>query len=393
MNIYVTGIGVISAIGNTVDENYNSLTSLNHGIEPVQFSNNKKSHLVGNVKLSDEAIIEKYSVKNLPISRTSLLGIAAASEAWGSNKHINSIRTGLISSTSVGGMDKSEKYYRQLIQDEDIDNSLILTHDNGNTSEKIADFLGLEGYVNTLSTACSSSLNAIMLGARMIQQDKLDRVIVGGSDAFTEFTLNGFDSLMIYSDEMCKPFDENRNGLNLGEGAGFLVLESKRSIKETKNTQLCELVGWCNAADAFHQTASSPEGKGATLAIEGALKQANLSPNDIDYINAHGTATKNNDLSESRAIMNVFKNNIPSFSSTKAFTGHTLAASGSIEIIFSILTLTKGVIFPNLNFIQPIEETKLNPVTELTMNKKVNCVLSNSFGFGGNNSTVILQKI
>ena len=393
MNVYVTGIGIVSAIGNNVIENYESLISLKSGIQKTNFSGYEAPRLIGAVKLSDDEIIEKYSVTNLPISRTSLLGIAAASEAWGNNSHSSSIRTGLISSTSVGGMDKSEKYYRQFVQKEEVDNSLILTHDSGSTSEKIADFLGMEGYVNTLSTACSSSLNAIMLGARMIQQNKLDRVIVGGTDAITEFTINGFGSLMIYSEQLCKPFDESRNGLNLGEGAAFLVLESEKSIKQTKNNPLCKLVGWCNAADAFHQTASSPEGKGATLAIEGALKLAGLLPGDIDYINAHGTATKNNDLSESRAILNVFKNSIPPFSSTKAYTGHTLAAAGAIETVFSILTLEKDTIFPNLNFNQAIEDTKLNPVTELTTDKKINCVLSNSFGFGGNNSTVILQKI
>jgi 3-oxoacyl-(acyl-carrier-protein) synthase len=393
MNVYVTGIGVVSAIGNNVIENYDSLISNRSGIQSSDFSESGKSHLLGRVKLTDDEIIGKYSVSNLPVSRTSLLGIAAATEAWGNNHHNERIRTGLISSTSVGGMDRSEKYYQQLLGKGNVDNRLILTHDSGGTSEKIADKLGIEGYVNTLSTACSSSLNSIMLGARMIQQNKLDKVLVGGSDAITDFTINGFKSLMIYSDELCKPFDEDRNGLNLGEGAAFLVLESEESLKTSKNKPLCKLVGWCNAADAFHQTASSPEGKGATLAIEGALKQANLQPKDIDYINAHGTATKNNDLTESKAILSVFKDGVPPFSSTKAFTGHTLAAAGAIETVFSILSLNKRVMFPNLNYNSPIEETKLRPVNSLTTTENIKTVLSNSFGFGGNNSTVILQKL
>ena len=327
-----------------------------------------------------------------PISRTSLLGIVAAKEAWGNNQHHQDIRTGLISSTSVGGMDNSEKYYQQKLENPTPDISLITTHDSGDTTERIAKELGISGYINTLSTACSSSANAIMLGARMLQQNKLDRVLIGGSDSLTNFTIEGFKSLMIYSDEWVKPFDEHRKGLNLGEGSGFLLLENEKSISLTKNKPLAILCGWSNAADAYHQTASSPDGKGATLAIQQALKKANLKPSDISYINAHGTSTSNNDLSESVALKNVFKENIPPFSSTKAYTGHTLAASGTIEAVYAVLALQHQIILPNLNYSTPISETMLIPEVEWKINQEINTVLSNSFGFGGNNSTIILKK-
>ena len=230
-----------------------------------------------------------------------------------------------------------------------------------------------------------------MLGARFIKSGKLDRVIVGGTDALSKFTINGFKTLMIQSEELCKPFDANRNGLNLGEAAAYLVLESEQiAIKENKPI-LAYVSGYANANDAFHQTASSHNGEGAFLAMDKALQNASLLPRDINYINAHGTATPNNDLSESVAIKRIFEDKVPDFSSTKAFTGHTLAAAGAVEAVFSVLALQEQVVFPNINFETEIPETGLKPVTELKRNQIQN-VLSNSFGFGGNCSTLILSK-
>ncbi|PCJ00890.1 MAG: beta-ACP synthase [Flavobacteriales bacterium] len=392
MSIYITGVGVISAIGLNVKENYQSLKDQKTGIKPLRFFPSEKEILAGEVKLSNEDLITQQNVTS-PISRTSLLGLVAAKEAWNGNEHNTNIRTGLISATSVGGMDNTEKYYEQRLNKEKEDISLITTHDSGNTTERIASELGISGYINTISTACSSGANAIMLGARLMLQNKLDRVLVGGSDSFTNFTEKGFRSLMIYSDEWVKPFDNDRNGLNLGEGGGFILLENKKSLDITNNTPLACLAGWSNTADAYHQTASSPDGKGATLAVSKALKVANLKPADISYINAHGTGTPNNDLSESTALINVFGKDVPPFSSTKAYTGHTLAASGAIEAVYAVLALQNNVIYPNLNYSTPIADTQLVPETSWNDTNEVKTVLSNSFGFGGNNSTVIFKKV
>ncbi|MBK5285683.1 MAG: beta-ketoacyl-[acyl-carrier-protein] synthase family protein [Bacteroidia bacterium] len=392
MNVYITGIGIISAIGFDVQENYYSLKEKKSGIGKLKFLPSDKDVLAGEVKLSDNALIRKCNLIHSPYSRTSLLGIAAATEAWGNNVLTDDLRTGIISATSVGGMDQTENYYRQVLEYGYADSSLIRTHDSGNTTEKIARQLGITGYINTLSTACSSGANAIMLGARMLEQNKIDRILVGGSDSLTQFTIKGFHSLMIYDGQWCKPFDENRNGLNLGEGAAFLLLENQNSIIKTKNNIYCRISGWHNAADAFHQTASSPEGKGATLAMKQALVKAGISPDDVSYINAHGTGTKNNDASESAALKNIFGNNIPAFSSTKAYTGHTLAAAGAIEAVYSVLAIQNDVVLPNINFTQPIAETELIPQTEFRKINNVNSVLSNSFGFGGNNTSLVFTK-
>lgn len=391
MSVRITGIGIVSAIGLSVEENLSALLESRSGIGPVRILDEGKNLLVGEVKLSNEALIGQLGLKMKNVSRTSLLGLKAAREAWGNNLHTPELRTGIVSATSVGGMDQSEVFYKDYLSENNPDFELLKTHDSGSTTERIAAELGISGYINTLSTACSSGANAIMLGARLLLQGKLDRVLVGGSDALTRFTIDGFRSLMIYDDAWCRPFDESRNGLNLGEGAAFLLLENEKSVQISGNETVCYVNGWANAADAYHQTASSPEGTGATLAIRHAIEKSGISISDISYINAHGTGTKNNDLSESVALKNVFGDHIPPFSSTKSFTGHTLAAAGAIEAVFSILAIRHNLAYPNLNYKTEIAETGLVPVTSLQSGTEINAVLSNSFGFGGNNSSLVFS--
>jgi 3-oxoacyl-[acyl-carrier-protein] synthase-1 len=348
---------------------------------------------VGEIKLTNEQLAEQL---NLPsdnnYSRTALLGAIAAKQAVENAKisDMNAYKSGLISATSVGGMDMTEKYYYEYFENEACQ-KYITSHDIGDNSQKIANCIGLKGMVTTISTACSSAANAIMLGARLIQSGELDRVVVGGTDALAKFTINGFKTLMILSDDYNAPFDNNRKGLNLGEAAAFLVLESETIVKNENKEVLAYVAGFGNANDAFHQTASSENGDGAFLAMNKAFKMAKIQPSEIDYINAHGTATPNNDLSEGRAIIRIFGENVPDFSSTKPFTGHTLAAAAGIEAVYSILAIQNNIIFPNLNFKTNMEEFNLTP--QLTLKEKeIHHVLSNSFGFGGNCSTLIFSK-
>jgi len=230
-----------------------------------------------------------------------------------------------------------------------------------------------------------------MTGARMVRAGMLDRVIAGGADALSFFTLNGFNTLMIYDREYCKPFDEHRNGLNLGEGAAYLVLEAEDRIGQ--RMPLCELRGYGNSTDAHHQTALSPEGTGPRLAMQLALECSGLKPEDISYINVHGTATLNNDLSEGMGMMNLFGESIPSFSSTKPFTGHLLGASGAVEAVFSILGIQRDIVWPNLNFNTPIKGLGFSPALHAIHGSGIRHVLSNSFGFGGNNTSLVFSAI
>jgi len=392
--VYITGLGMISAIGNNVPESFLSLSQSKTGIGKISHltTRYKDEFLAGEIKLSNEALADLVKDNNPALNRNSYIAMLAAKEAV-INSGIDTndgLRTGVISSTTVAGMSKTELYYKEMFEKDDHLNVLD-THDCGDSTERIADYLGNVDYVTTISTACSSAANAIMLGCRMIKHGQLDRVVVGGVDALSKFTFNGFNTLMILDREWCKPFDENRKGLNLGEGAAFVVIEGEKALNLRKGKALAEVVGYANANDAYHQTASSPEGYGATLAIQQALAMSGLAPSQIDYINMHGTGTPNNDLSESFATKAVFGNQVPKFSSTKAFTGHTLAAAASIEAVISVLSLQNSMIFPNLNFTTAIAETGLVPETTL-VNTPLNTILSNSFGFGGNCSSLIFKK-
>ena len=394
--IAITGMGIISSIGNNVEENFISLTTGKHGISDIQLFETRHAGNIktGEIKLSNEELVQKLQLsEDNNVTRTALLGMVAAKEAVENAgiSDINEYKTGLISSTSVGGMDITEKYF-YTYQDFPEKQKYIDSHDAGSSSLAIADLLGLKGMVSTISTACSSAANAIMMGAKLINNGVLDRVIVGGTDSLSKFTLNGFNTLMILTDSYNTPFDNDRKGLNLGEAAAFIVLESDEVVKKENKKVLAYLSGYGNANDAHHQTASSENGQGAYLAMEKALKVSGLDKKNIDYINVHGTATPNNDLSEGIAMIRIFgENRVPEFSSTKAFTGHTLAAAAGIEAVYSILAMQNNVIFPNLNFKTKMEEFDLTPVTELK-EKNINHVLSNSFGFGGNCSTLIFSK-
>ncbi|MCW3160992.1 beta-ketoacyl-[acyl-carrier-protein] synthase family protein [Chryseobacterium oryctis] len=394
--IAITGMGIISSIGNNVEENFVSLTTGKHGISDIQMFETRHAGNIktGEIKLTNEELAQKLQLnEDNNVTRTALLGMIAAKEAVESSQisNINEYRTGLISSTSVGGMDITEKYF-YTYEDFPEKQKYIDSHDAGNSSLAIADYLGLKGMVSTISTACSSAANAIMMGAKLIKNGVLDRVVVGGTDSLSKFTLNGFNTLMILTDSYNTPFDNDRKGLNLGEAAAFIVLESDEVVKKENKKVLGYLSGYGNANDAHHQTASSENGQGAFLAMEKALKISGLNKENIDYINVHGTATPNNDLSEGIAMIRIFgENKVPDFSSTKAFTGHTLAAAAGIEAVYSLLAIQHNSIFPNLNFKTKMQEFDLMPVTELK-EKNINHVLSNSFGFGGNCSTLIFSK-
>lgn len=394
MQVYIGGIGVVSGIGQNVEENLASLRKGKHGMAPVTLFETVHQVPVCEVKLTNKQLKQQLELPLAQtISRTALLGMLAVREALADAQiNINnpSLRVGLISSTSVGGMDLSECFY-PAFRANPLAGRLrqVASHDCGDSTERIAAFTGIKGLVTTVSTACSSAANAIMLGARLIKYGQLDLVVAGGSDALCKFTLNGFSSLMILDKDLCRPFDDTRAGLNLGEGAGYVVLQSAATLQRTP---YCTLQGYANANDAYHQTASSPEGNGPYQAMSEALLMSKLSPDQISYINVHGTGTPNNDASESMALLRLFGNNVPAFSSTKSFTGHTLGAAGGIEAVYAVLSLQKGILYPNLNFTLPIKETGLVPQTTYQEGCSVDAVMSNSFGFGGNNTTLVFAN-
>ena len=322
-------------------------------------------------------------------NRTALLGISAIKQAV-QQAGIDTSDAWLLSGITVGGMDATEARYKDMLQNNDF-LDLLTIHDAHTTTWLMADYFKIpKEKTVTVSTACSSAANAIIAGADMIKDGVTDMVIAGGSEALSLFHLNGFNSLMILDKEQCRPFDAGRQGLNLGEGAGFVILESGDSVRRRNAHPLAELSGYGNKCDAFHQTASSENGDGAYLAMREALETAGITPAEISYVNAHGTGTPNNDASESNALKRVFGNDMPPVSSTKSFTGHTTSASGGIETVICLLAMQHGFIPPNIGWRDPM------PYGIIPADGKNGIVLEhvmcNSFGFGGNDSSLIISR-
>ena len=408
-NIVITGEGIVSTIGCDKDSVRESIKSLRTGIGEMKYLQSRVRDLpVGEVKMSND---EMKGILDIPadkeISRTTLMGIIAVKQAIEQARlpKEKNLRIVLISGTTVAGMDITEQKFgkmaekaEELVKQNALDNpngqpkqdSDWLEHHNcGSCTEDIASYFGLFTEFTTISTACSSAANALILGADMLKAGDADIVVAGGTEALSQFHLNGFNSLMILDHEVCRPFDNNRHGLNLGEGAAFVVLEREAEARKRSAQIDAYVLGYGNACDAFHQTASSPEAPGAQMAMRKALDMAELQPQALQWIHAHGTGTPDNDKSEGVAIKSVFGDNLPMVSSTEGFTGHTTSASGSISAVISIIAMHDGFVPANLGFSEPIDGGVI-PVYENTT-AELHHIMVNSFGFGGNDSSLILS--
>lgn len=397
--IVITATGIVSALGLGEEEHWHALYNRQSGLKyPVHLQTKHASEfLLGETNYSND---ELATLLNLPTgdngyTRTTLLALIAMQELVRNTglQILNDEPIALVNANTVGGMCSVEDMYLDFISEKQ-DGSFVKyidTLDCAESTLNITRFFNIKPFSATISTACSSSANAIILGSRLIQQGIVKRAICGGCDALSRFTLNGFNSLKNVDKDACRPFDQDRLGLNLGEGAGYLLLEKEEDAIARGATILAVLSGYSNTNDAYHPTAPSPEGDGALNTMQLALKKAKLVAGDIDYVNAHGTATANNDAAEGKALQRLFTDSQPCFSSTKPYTGHTLAAAGAIEAIFSIMAIQKQVCLPSLNFNTKIDDLIITPVTE-AKEMSINHVLSNSFGFGGNNVSLVFSK-
>jgi 3-oxoacyl-(acyl-carrier-protein) synthase len=387
-------MGVVSAIGNSVAENHEALKAATCGIQyKLDLFPSKYAGVLpfGQVHISNEDLLKTLQVTDRGVTRTSLLALYALNEALAdsgiSSETIQSFDTALIGANTVGGMCLTDELFNDANKKTD-GSDYLASYDCASVNLFLQKHFKINGIINTINTACSSSANAIMYGAMLMNNGYAKRAIVGGTDSLAKFTINGFNALHILSNEICTPFDEGRKGLNLGEGAAWLILEKEEDIKGRK--VYAELTGYCNTNDAYHPSSLSDEGDGPYLSMEGALKVAGLTADKIDFINAHGTGTENNDQVESRAMIRLFETP-PPFASTKGNVGHTLGAAGAIEAAYSILSLINQEVYPNLHFKTPIAAAGLSPVTAYKK-MSVNHVMSNSFGFGGNCSSLIFSK-
>lgn len=407
MNIAITGLGIICAIGNDCQQVLDSLVNRKTGVGMMKYLQSCHTELpVGEVKLSED---ELKTLLGLPVeslySRTTLLGAVAVKQAMAdaglSADMLAGKKVVLISGTTVGGMDVTERLLRDM-RDALLQHPIspsgaggatqhptpidyVKRHDCGSTTNEIARICGLYCEVCTISTACSSAINSIIVGCEMLRSGEADLVIAGGSEALSKFHLNGFNTLHILDTEVCRPFDVTRVGLNLGEGAAFVVLQKDKADGKAY------IGGYGNKCDAFHQTASSDDGEGAYLAMCEALESSGIDKSQIDYINAHGTGTPNNDPSESVALKRIFGDDMPLVSSTKGFTGHTTSASGSIETVICVLAMQNNFVPVSYGFYHP-DEACIHPFEGDDKQHRMDYVICNSFGFGGNDSSLLLMR-
>lgn len=326
-------------------------------------------------------------------SRSDRLGWLAAREAIASaqiNFQNCGDRTGVLLGSSVGGSFDSERFLTTLLAERKMRPRPARFHECASTVYSIADQFGLFGPSMAVATACSSGALAIATAAEIIQAGEADVMLAGGADSLSRMTWGGFHSLLLVDAAGCRPFDADRAGTSLGEGAAVLILEAEEFARRRGARILARLSGWGASCDAHHAIAPHPDGAGAVAAMQAALGRADVAASAISYVNAHGTGTRDNDLVEAKALKKVFGRNLPPVSSTKRVFGHALAASGAIEAVVCIEALRRQQIPPNPGFTTLDPVIDLEPVTSLRYSALTH-VMSNSFGFGGNNAVLIFS--
>jgi 3-oxoacyl-(acyl-carrier-protein) synthase len=387
----ITGMGILAAPGFGMQEVWQAIEKRESGLGPLSLFQSPRygQMLVGEVRrdLGELGAPERGS-------RSDRLGWLAARQAIDSSK-INlqacGDRAGVLLGTSVGGSFDSERFLTTLIKQKKMRARPTRFHECASAVEIIAEGFGLYGPSMAVATACSSGAVAIATAADLIMAGEADVMLAGGTDSLSRMTWGGFHSLLLVDSGGCRPFDANRAGMSLGEGAAILVIEAEEIAQKRGAAILARLTGWGSSCDAHHATAPHPQGAGAAAAMQSALGRSGLEPEAIDYVNAHGTGTRDNDVAEANALKTVFGQRVPPVSSTKRFFGHSLASSGAIEAAVCIEALRRGQMPPNIGFTTIDPAIGIEPVRELKQ-ASLTHVMSNSFGFGGNNAALIFSR-
>jgi len=389
-NVEVTGMGCICAPGNSVAE---AMAALYQGIRAP--ASPKKIETKLNVEYPVFEVADDMNILDNNTTRTTKFASHAVKEALKQasleEDQLQKLRVGICIGTTVGCTLNNEPFYREYKQGKNPELVAIDRYLANNPALYIARKFKSNGPVATIANACSSGTDAIGLAKSWIDSDLCDIVIAGGADELSRITYLGFISLLITSTEACRPFDKNRKGLNLGEGAGIIIMENSNSAKNRGIKSLAKIIGYSTFADAFHPTAPHPDGIGLTRAITQSLEQAGIDKEQIGFVNAHGTSTQNNDEIEGQVIAKLFKEDIPTVS-TKAFTGHTLGAAGGIEAIFTIEALRDQKLPATPGFEEFDPTCRIAPTTT-NININAEFTLSNSLAFGGNNSTLVFGGV
>lgn len=395
--VAVTGLGIITSIGDSVPAFREGLFSGKCGIEPISLFDTTgfSCHSAAQIKNIDmEGFFNPREIKRN--SRCDLFGLIAADEALSDSgldiAKYTKDRIGVVLGGGAGGMLSWEKYRRALWLKTRPRPSILLPTAPCTLIDHIANRYKLTGFRATITTACSSSATSIGYGFDLIRSGDQDIVVTGGSESLSELTFAGFHSLRLMDPVHCRPFDKNRRGLSLGEGAAILVLEDYERAEDRNATIYAEVLGYATNSDAVHITSPDAEGMGRVMAQ--ALRNANVSVNQVNYINAHGTATRINDQMETRAIKNVFEKHAENLtiSSTKSMVGHCLGAAGAIEGMATVLALHEQIVPPTIHLEVHDPDCGLDYVPKQSMKQEINIAMSNSFAFGGNNTSVVFAR-
>jgi 3-oxoacyl-[acyl-carrier-protein] synthase II len=395
--VVITGVGIFSSIGKSVEEFLQSLREGRTGIGPITlFDTSKYPSKIG-AEIRDyrpEDFFEKKDLKRL--SRTDQFALIAAEEAV-KESGINSYapeEIGICLGAGAGGMFEAETYHREILLKGKSKPSLVLPFIPSFTTTRVAERFRFSGPMATITTACSSSATSIGYGADLIRSGKTRAVLCGGSDALSELTFGGFNSLRATDPSPCKPFDKKRAGMSLGEGAAILILEGLDEALKRGARVYAEFLGYGIGGEAYHITAPEPTGMMEARIIGEALEESGIKPSEVDYINAHGTGTPLNDKVETLSIKKVFGERSYSIpvSSIKSMVGHCLGSAGGIEAVASILSILHSFIPPTVNHQEGDEDCDLDYVPGKPRQMEVKVVLSNSFAFGGNCTTLVFRK-
>ena len=405
--VVVTGIGAITPIGNNVEETWKGIEEKKCGIDNITLFDASTFKTKLDAEVKDYDALKYFDVKqSRRLDRSSQFAIIAAREAFKdsniSKENTNLERVGIFVSSGIGGLRTiQEQCETNCLKSHSRVSPMFIPMSIANMpAGNISIELGLKGESISIVTACASSTHAIGEAYRTIKHGYEDCILAGGTEAsICEVGIAGFENMKALSNSEDKnrasiPFDKERNGFVMGEGAGVIVLEELEHAKKRNAKIYAEVIGYGASSDAYHITSPCPDGEGGARAIERAIIDANIESKDIDYINAHGTSTHLNDLTETLAIKQVFKENSKNvmISSSKGNIGHLLGAAGAVEAIISIKAIEQSFVPPTINYKEKDEECDLDIVPNEGRKKDLNIVMSNSLGFGGHNASIILKK-
>jgi 3-oxoacyl-[acyl-carrier-protein] synthase II len=391
--VAVVAAGVISPLGFGLNETLTSLRTGKDCISPVTRFDIEKCRCKTAGQISDERLLRqpRNGRKNERLHRATRMMIAVFEEAFGQDPGFTPQLT--VIGTTSGGMSFGEDYYRALHRHRGLRHSpgWIANYPPQKPVIHAQHAFGISAPCQVIANACASGTNAIGHAFECVRSGKYQQVLTGGYDALSELVFVGFDSLQAATPEKCRPFDRDRSGMVLGEGAAVLALENLESARARRARVLAEIIGYGISTDNHHLTQPDPSGSGPRRAMEQALQSANRSAEEVDYINAHGTATTFNDAAEGKAIAELF-GKVP-VSSTKSMIGHSLGAAGAIEAVICLAALKAQFLPPNINFRNPDPDLDLNIVANTARDAQIVIVLSNSFGFGGTNASILIEKV